>query len=99
MAICPVLGGSGSPIACSLRGGYCCRVSDALLVAFAIYSKCAKSDRILCFVFVFVQGMIFVEHMRRALSSYLPTTWASDITVAPLSREKLVVIGKLPLLE
>jgi hypothetical protein len=37
--------------------------------------------------------------MRPALSSYLPTTWASDITVAPLSREKLVVIGKLPLLE
>src|SRR5665811_763693 len=37
--------------------------------------------------------------MRPAVSGYLPTTWASDITAEPLSLEELFVTGKLPMLE
>jgi hypothetical protein len=37
--------------------------------------------------------------MVQAVSPYLPTTWASDITAEPWSREELLVTGKLPIVD
>jgi hypothetical protein len=44
---------------------------------------------------LYAQRMIFVEQMKRAISPYLPTTWASDISV-DWSRDQLFVMGRLP---
>lgn len=42
------------------------------------------------------QRGMFVEHMKRNLPPYLPTTWASDISVHRWSHEQLFVMGTLP---
>jgi hypothetical protein len=40
--------------------------------------------------------MIFIERMKRAISPYLPITWASDISVNCWSSDQLFAMGRLP---
>jgi hypothetical protein len=47
---------------------------------------------------LYVKRMIFVEHMAKAVSLSLPTTWASDIVVES-SLSDLHITGKLPMVE
>src|ERR1700722_16053817 len=63
---------------------------------FAIFlPPCPRWDDRLPSDVLYAQRMIFVEQMKRAISPYLPTTWASDISV-DWSRDQLFVMGRLP---